>query len=172
MKNSKGMLTKAAEFIKGIRHKNLRLPPIFNPIVSFKSLLLSFILLQIAGLASIHFLNVLTGKTFYSQQPLQALANIMIITAFSGLVEELFFRGIFKWFLGEIGLVVGTVVWVALHQFEFATPIASPNILLGDALFGIFYFKLWRGNWWWVAIIIHMLWNPAVILLKNTYGFG
>jgi len=166
------MLTKAADFIKRVKNKQLTLPRIFNSIVSFKSLLLAFILLQITGLASIHFLNVLTGKTSYSRQPLQALVDVMMITTFSGLVEELFFRGIFKWFLGEIGLVVGTVIWIALHQFEFATPIASPNILLGDILFGIFYFKLWRGKWWWVAIIIHVLWNPAVILLKNTYGFG
>ncbi|MBI4180673.1 MAG: CPBP family intramembrane metalloprotease [Chloroflexi bacterium] len=172
MENSKRMLAKATEFFKRVRYKKLTLPRIFNPIVSFKSLLLSFIFLQIGGLASIHFLNLLTGKPLYSPQPLQALVGTMTITAVSGLVEELFFRGIFKWFSGEIGLVVGTVIWIVLHQFKFATPIATPKILFGDTLFGIFYFKLWRGNWWWVAIIIHILWNPAVILLKNTYGLG
>ena len=92
--------------------------------------------------------------------PLGALAAHMFLVALCGVAEELAFRYYPRLFLGNGGLVIGTVIWVILHQFY--APVTSGYRLPGDVLHGVFYIKLWRGRYWWLALAIHPLWNIAV----------
>ena len=85
----------------------------------------------------------------------------MLLSALAGVAEEVVFRGLAKRSLGNGGLVTGTVCWVVLHQFYAA--VATIWRLPGDALSGIFYLKLWRGRLWWLALVIHPLWNLAFV---------
>ena len=84
-----------------------------------------------------------------------------ILLALSGFLEELIFRGFAKWALGNFGLLLGSLVWVLLHPFY--STYKSLWRVPGDVVAGAFYAKLWRGRWWWLAFVLHPLWNLGVV---------
>lgn len=79
-----------------------------------------------------------------------------------GVIEEAAFRWLFKFALGDTGLILGTVIWVILHQFY--APVTILWRIPADTLLGIFYIKLWRGKYWWLSFVIHFLWNFSTAL--------
>ena len=140
--------------------RTLPLPRFLSPIETRRHLLLSFLILCGAALAIGIVIDLQRG--IGAPSTISDLAAHMGIGALAGVSEELVFRGIPKRYLGNGGLVIGTICWVVLHQFY--APVTTIYRLPSDILLGVFYIKLWRGRLWWLALIIHPLWNVAVIV--------
>ena len=142
------------------RFVNLELPRFLSPIDSHHHLILWLVIVFILAFIEANLINWLKGG--FPSFTWDAFKNLLLFTIIMGLVEEAGFRGVFKWGLGNAGLLIGTLLWIGLHQFD-----ASPPPLYRipvDILFGIFYVKLWRGKYWWLSFIIHPLWNTGILL--------
>ena len=66
------------------------------------------------------------------------------VAGFRPFGEEILFRGLPTFVLGNLGLAGGSLAWVAAHQIWF--PGASFRRLGNDLLLATFYLKLWRGR--------------------------
>lgn len=139
--------------------RTLPLPHFLHAIETSHSLLRIFLLL--CGPALAIYIAIGLDRGIGTPQPSNAFVTHMLLTALAGVAEEVVFRGLAKRSLGDGGLVIGTICWVALHQFYAAG--ATIYRLPGDTLAGIFYLKLWRGRLWWLALVIHPLWNVATV---------
>jgi len=142
------------------RLRALPLPRWLGAIETKRQLVRAFVLLCLPPLAVTAVFDLNRGILEQGPDPLGALAAHMFLVALCGVAEELVFRYYPRLFLGNGGLVIGTVIWVILHQFY--APVTSVYRLPGDVLHGVFYIKLWRGRYWWLALAIHPLWNIAV----------
>jgi membrane protease YdiL (CAAX protease family) len=141
------------------RLRALPLPGFLCPIETSRHLGLAFLVLCGAALAIYVAIDLERGIGV--PEPGEALAIHILLGVVSGVAEEALFRGLARRVLGNGGLVIGTICWVALHQFYAG--VATIYRLPGDILVGTFYLKLWRGRLWWLALVIHPLWNAAVI---------
>ena len=135
--------------------RTLRLPHFLSAIETSRHLSLTFIIL--CGTALAIYVAIDLQRGIGPPEPLNALVTHMLLGALAGVAEEVVFRGFAKRFLGNGGLVIGTICWVILHQFYAV--VATICRLPGDILIGMFYLKLWRGHLWWLALVIHPLWN-------------
>ena len=135
------------------------LPRFLRAIGTYRQLLLAFLLLCGTALAIDIAIDLQRG--IGSPEPPAALMAHIGLGIIAGVTEELLFRGIPRRWLGNGGLLAGTVCWVVLHQFYAAVTVIYR--LPADMLMGVFYLKLWRGRLWWLALVIHPLWNVAVI---------
>ena len=141
------------------RLRTLPLPRLLRAIEAPRALLRTFLLL--CGPALAIYIAIDLHRGIGAPEPSNSLLMHMLLAALAGVAEEVVFRGLAKRSLGNGGLVTGTICWVALHQFYSA--VATIWRLPGDALTGIFYLKLWRGRLWWLALVIHPLWNVAFV---------
>lgn len=137
--------------------RTLPLPRFLSAIESVRHLLLAFFIL--CGTAAAIGVVIDLRRGIGTPVPIGSFAILLLIGVIAGLSEEVLFRGFAKRYLGNGGLVIGTVIWVTLHQFYAA--ITSFYRLPADILYGIFYLKLWRGRFWWLALVIHPTWNVA-----------
>ena len=154
-------LETAVKKIVQVRDKlrTLPLPHFLHAIETSRSLLRTFLLLCGPALAIYIAIDLHRGIT--SPEPSNAFITHMLLAALAGVAEEVVFRGLAKRSLGNGGLVIGTICWIILHQLYAA--VATIYRLPGDTLVGIFYLKLWRGRLWWLALVIHPLWNIATV---------
>ena len=139
---------------------NLKLPRFLNPIDSNRQLILWLMIVFSLVFVGENLIDWVRGG--FPSFTWEAFKYLLWFTVFMGIIEEGGLRGAFKWVLGDAGLVIGTLLWIGLHQFN-----ASPPPLYripGDILFGIFYIKLWRGKYWWLSFIIHPMWNIGTLL--------
>jgi len=141
------------------RFRTLPLPGFLNPLETPRHLGLAFLIL--CGVALALYIAIDLQRGIGAPEPWEALAVHILLGVLAGVTEEALFRGLARRFLGNGGLVVGTTCWVVLHQFYAA--VATIYRLPGDILVGTFYLKLWRGRLWWLALVIHPLWNVAII---------
>ena len=141
------------------RLRTLPLPRFLSPIETPRHLALAFLILCGAALAIYVAIDLHRG--IGAPEPFNALVTHMLLGVLAGVVEEALFRGFARRFLGNGGLVIGTICWIVLHQFYAA--VATICRLPGDILVGVFYVRLWRGRLWWLALVIHPLWNVAII---------
>lgn len=141
------------------RLRTLPLPRFLSAIETVRHLLLAFLLLCGTAVAISVVLDFHRG--IGPPVAFGTLVTAIWLNALTGVAEEILFRGFTKRYLGNGGLLIGTVIWVILHQF-YAT-VTTVYRLPGDILCGIFYVKLWRGRLWWVALIVHPLYNVALI---------
>jgi len=141
------------------RLRTLPLPHFLSAIETSRHLSLTF--LTLCGTALAIYVAIDLQRGIGPPEPLDALVTHMLLGVLAGVAEEVLFRGLAKPFLGNGGLVIGTICWVGLHQFYAA--VAMIWRLPADILIGIFYLKLWRGRLWWLALVIHPLWNVATI---------
>lgn len=139
---------------------SLTLPKLLNPIQSKRQLVLWLFLCLGIELVAANLINTLMGS--FPSFTWEVFKNLLLFTSFMGVAEEIVLRGFFKLILGNAGLVMGTLLWIAFHQFD-ATPPPLHRIP-GDILWGIFYIKLWRGKYWRLSMIIHPLWNIGILL--------
>lgn len=142
------------------RFVNLELPRFLNPIDSSRQLILWLVIVFSLTFIEANLINWVKGG--FPSFTWDVFKNLLLFTIIMGLVEEGGFRGVFRLWLGNAGLLIGTLLWIGFHQFD-----ASPPPLYripGDLLFGIFYIKLWRGKYWWLSFIIHPLWNIGILL--------
>lgn len=155
-------MTNRAETMRRCGHKLQTLPlsRLVNPIETNRQLLLSLLLLGGAALA--------IGITIDLERGIGPpgewgeVARHIGLALVAGVAEEIVFRGAPKRYLGNFGLIAGTVCWIVLHIFY--APVRSIWRLPMDILLGVFYIKLWRGRLWWLALVIHPLWNVVGIL--------
>ncbi|MFC2056948.1 type II CAAX prenyl endopeptidase Rce1 family protein [Chloroflexota bacterium] len=145
---------------------NLKLPRFLNPIDSIRQLILWF-----AVYGGVSFVVSSLIDWFRGTIPIPTW-DTFTATLFLGVIlwastEEILFRLLPKRGIGNLGLLVGTIVWILMHPFNTSPPLwyRTPT----DILLGIFYIKLWRGKWWWLSFIIHSLWNIMAFLLPLTY---
>jgi hypothetical protein len=138
---------------------NLRLPCFLNSIDSIRQLILWLVVYFCIAFIAANLINWFRGS--FPSYTWEAFKNTLLFTVIMGVVEEGVFRGFTKWVLGNAGLVIGTLVWVGLHQFD-ANPPPLFRIPI-DLLFGIFYVKLWRGKFWWLSLFIQPLWNIGIL---------
>ena len=141
------------------RLRTLPLPPFLNAIETTRSLCPAFLILCGSALAISVVIDFQRG--IGPPAAFGILVNAIWVHAVSGLIEEGLFRGLTKRYFGNGGLLIGTIVWIILHQFYAG--VTTVYRLPGDILCGIFYLKLWRGRLWWLALIIHPLYNVAII---------
>jgi len=139
---------------------NLKLPRFLNPINSNRQLILWLMIVFSLVFVGENLIDWVRGG--FPSFTWEAFKNLLLFTIIMGLVEEGGFRGVFRWWLGNAGLVIGTLLWVGFHQFNANPP--PLYRLPGDILFGIFYIKLWRGKFWWLSFIIHPMWNIGILL--------
>ena len=142
------------------RFISLKLPRFLNPIKSNRQLILWLVIVFSLVFVGENLIDWVRGG--FPSFTWEAFKYLLWFTVFMGIIEEGVLRGVFKWVLGDAGLVIGTLLWIGLHQFN-----ASPPPLYripGDILFGIFYIKLWRGKYWWLSFIIHPMWNIGTLL--------
>jgi len=139
--------------------RTLPLPHFLHAVETPRSLLWTFLLLCGPALAT--YIAIDLHRGIGAPESSSALIIHMLLSALAGVAEEVVFRGLAKRSLGNGGLVTGTVCWVILHQFYAA--VATIWRLPGDALIGIFYLKLWRGRLWWLALVMHPLWNVSFV---------
>ena len=139
---------------------NLTLPSFLNSIDSTRQLILWLVVYFCIAFVAVNLINWVRGS--FPSYTWEAFKNILLFTVVMGVVEEGVFRGFTKWVLGNAGLVIGTLVWVAFHQFDASSP---PLFRIPfDLLLGIFYVKLWRGKYWWLSYLIHPLWNMGILM--------
>jgi len=110
----------------------------------------------------------------------QIATEALRLGALAAIVEEWFFRWLplffVPLFLGRRrGLfAVATVLWVVAHPFarlQTGVPIDEVGWgLLGWSCSAIFYYKVWRGPFFWTAFPVHLGTNVAIILANNAYG--
>jgi len=141
------------------RLRALPLPGFLSPIETSRQLGLAFLVLCGPALALYVAIDLQRGIGAPELQ--EALVTHILLGVLAGVVEEALYRGLARRFLGNGGLVMGTICWVVLHQFYAG--VATIYRLPGDILVGVFYLKLWRGRLWWLALVIHPLWNAAII---------
>ena len=141
------------------RLRTLPLPGFLSPIETWRHVGLAFLILCGAALAI--YLAIDLQRSIGAPEPRDVLATHMLLGVLSGVVEEALFRGLARRVLGNGGLVIGTICWVVLHQFYAG--VTTIYRLPGDILVGTFYLRLWRGRLWWLALVIHPLWNAAII---------
>jgi membrane protease YdiL (CAAX protease family) len=139
--------------------RTLPLPHFLSAIETSRNLSLTF--LALCGPALAIYMAIDLQRGVGPPEPLNAFAIHMLLGALAGVAEEVVFRGLARRFLGNGGLVIGTICWIILHQFY--AQVATIWRLPADILVGIFYLKLWRGRLWWLALVIHPLWNVAII---------
>lgn len=137
------------------RIRDMPLPGLLSPIETRRHLLLAFALL--CGTALGISITIELHRGIGPPLTLGQLAVHIFLGAIAGVSEEALFRGYAKLYFGNGGLVIGTAVWVVLHQFY--APVTTIYRLPSDTLLGIFFLKLWRGRLWWLALTIHPLWN-------------
>lgn len=136
------------------------LPAFLGAVETKRQIILAFIVLNGTALVVSTVVDVFRID-MSKPDPVNTMLYQMLWTALSGVAEEILFRGFARKFLGNGGLVIGTIIWVILHQFYAGSTVRYR--LISDSLIGIFYLKLWRGKRWWLALIIHPLWNVAII---------
>jgi membrane protease YdiL (CAAX protease family) len=141
------------------RLRALPLPGFLGPIETSRHAGLAFLVL--CGPALAIYLAIDLQRGIGAPELQEALVTHILLGVLAGVVEEALFRGLARRVLGNGGLVIGTVCWVVLHQFYAG--VATICRLPGDILVGVFYLKLWRGRLWWLALVIHPLWNAAII---------
>ncbi len=154
--------------LKKLRERfiSLKLPRFLNPIDSSRQLILWF--LVYGGVAFVvgnlidWFRGVIPLPTWDA-----FTATLLLAIIFMAASEEVIFRLLPKRVIGDLGLLLGTIVWILMHPFNTTPPLWSR--ISTDTLLGIFYIKLWRGKWWWLSFIIHPLWNITAILLPLFY---
>ena len=139
---------------------NLKLPRFLNPIDSKHQLILWLVIVFILKFIEANL--IIWGRGGTPSFAWDAFKSLLLFTAVMGVVEEGGYRLASKKLLGNGGLLIGTLLWIILHQFN-----ASPPPLYripGDILFGVFYLKLWRGKYWWLSFIIHPMWNIGILV--------
>jgi hypothetical protein len=141
------------------RLRTLSLPPFLSAIETVRNLSLAFLILCGSALAISVVIDFQRGIS--PPATLRPLVTLIWISAVTGLLEEILFRGFTKRYFGNGGLLIGTIIWIILHQFYAG--VTTVYRLPGDILYGIFYLKLWRGRLWRLALIIHPLYNVAII---------
>ena len=98
------------------------------------------------------------------RNPVELLKNLLFISVFAGIGEELFFRGILQRLLIRVtknpwmGIILTAAIFSGIH-FQFYGFL--PRLLLG-VLLGAIY---WYSGSLWVAILAHFLYDAAIILL-------
>ena len=138
------------------------MPHLLEPISSNRE---PFLWLLICGVPTIARI-VLVAFVLRDHDPVvwSATEGAMIGGIQNALMEETAFRGFPKVLFGTYGLIIGSVFWAVLHQFnEGATPIR----LATDILWAIFFVKLWRDSKWRLAVVIHMGWNVGIVLFET-----
>lgn len=150
LQNVPGRIVRASN-----RIRDIPLPGFLRPIETRRQFVLAFLVL--CGTALGISIAIDLHRGLVPPLTLGQLAVHMFLGAIAGASEELLFRGYAKLYLGNGGLVIGTAVWVVLHQFY--APVTTIYRLPSDTLLGIFFLKLWRGRLWWLALTIHPLWN-------------
>jgi len=152
-----------SEAVERVRYRlrEMPLPRWLGAVETKRGVAAAFVLLCLPSLAATTLYDLNRGILSYDPEPLGAMALHMFVVALCGVGEELLFRYYPRRLLGNGGLVTGTVLWVVLHQFY--APVTTVYRLPGDVLHGVFYIKLWRGRYGWLALVIHPLWNVAVV---------
>lgn len=143
-----------------------KLPSLLNAINSIRQLILWFLIYGGLAFATANLIDWFRGVS----APGVNIGSVLLGVAIAGMAEEAFFRGIFKVGLGNTGLVIGTLIWIGLHQLN-ANPPPLQRIPT-DMLLGVFYIKLWRGKYFWLSFIIHPLWNLAIILFWQFFAIS
>jgi len=150
LRNVSGRIVRARN---GIR--DIPLPGFLCPIETRRQFVIAFLIFCGTALGISIYIELDRGLG--PPLTLGQLSTHMFLGAIAGVSEELLFRGYAKLYLGNGGLVIGTAVWVVLHQFY--APVVTIYRLPSDTLLGIFLLKLWRGRLWWLALLMHPLWN-------------
>lgn len=148
---------------------NLKLPHFLQPIDSARQLTLWFLVYGGTAFVAANLIDFLKGV---SVPVLEGTIGNILMALFIGVVlpaigEEAAFRGIFKVALGNTGLIIGTLIWIGLHQTNAIPPPLTR--IPTDILLGVFLIKLWRGKYSWFSFIIHPLWNVAIILSWQVF---
>ena len=149
---------------------NLPLPSFLNPIDTRRQFLISIIILGLPALGIAVCIELQRGLS--APVSTSELTVIIVLVFLAGIGEEALFGLLAKYFLGNTGIVIGRIIWVILHPFY--APVWTIYRIPMDILFGTLYIKLWRGRLWWLAFIIHPLWNVAVVLgwqLAKMYAY-
>ena len=142
------------------RFISLKLPRFLSPISSNRQLISWLVIVFSLVFVGENLIDWVRGG--FPSFTWDAFKKLLLFTTIMGVVEEGGFRWVFRRWLGNAGLVIGTLLWVGFHQFNASPP--PIYRLPGDILFGIFYIKLWRGKFWWLSFIIHPMWNIGILL--------
>jgi len=71
-------------------------------------------------------------------------------------------------------LAIATLLWIPLHPLLWLLAAKSaPSIflgLLGLCASSVFYYRVWRGPYFWTAFLVHSSWNVGVIFASNYIG--
>ena len=140
---------------------SLKLPRFLNPIDSVRQLILWFSVYGGFVFTAANLIDWFRGTNPFATWDTITAAIVLVIILWAA-SEEIFFRLLPKLVIGDLGLLVGTIVWILWHPFNTSPPLWGR--IPTDTLLGIFYIKLWRGKYWWLSFIIHPLWNITGIL--------
>ena len=110
----------------------------------------------------------------------QVVTGVLFRGALATLTEEWWFRWLpvffFARFLsdGRALFPVVTLLWVALHPLDRLLFGGSAEAVLwalpGWCLSAVFYYRVWRGPFFWTAFPVHFGTNVGVIFVSNCLG--
>jgi hypothetical protein len=147
------------------RIRTVALPPGLGPINSQRQILIWLLVTE--GFSLVWTLGFIEAVVhgFGTAGPWTSVMGPIVEGGFAALLEESL-RGLSLWALGNGGIFAYTALWVAAHQFYAIAPTLWR--LPSDILSGIFYLKLWRGRWWFLAFIFHIGYNTVYILMLQA----
>jgi len=100
--------------------------------------------------------------------------TITITVLYYPLFEELLFRGLPYLFFGTLGLVIGSIVWVAMHpawqlQYLSSYPLRTKLLFTATSTFyyatnAVFYSMMWLNGAGLCAILYHIIHNGWLTL--------
>jgi len=103
-----------------------------------------------------------------------AFRTITVTVLYYPLFEELLFRGLPYIFFGPIGLVIGSIVWVAMHpawqlQYLSSYPLRTKLLFTATSTFyyaanAVFYGMMWYNGAGLCAILYHIIHNGWLTL--------
>jgi len=110
----------------------------------------------------------------------QLIKEVLVRGALAALTEEWWFRWLplffFARFFSDRRLIFPffTVLWVVLHPYaRLMAGVPAEAVLwglTGWCLSAVFYYKVWRGPFFWTAFIVHFSTNVGVIFVHNYLG--
>lgn len=133
------------------------------------NVLLPFVLVQLGRWA--------IGDGGQPTLPAEVLATKLLNEAARAPLWE---EGVFRW-LPVFGFGLGwqprrtlfvlTLAWILFHLIRWLIEgTSAPSIvlvLLGLCVSSVFYYRVWRGPYFWTAFLVHSGWNAGVIFVSN-----
>ena len=143
------------------------------PFGSFKAILLAVIcviLLYTISFILSDFLGI--GK----KVPGGIMAEIIFLGLLVPIIEEVSFRLIPFLIAGINGLIVYSIIWLSWHPLDRilgGTEILP--VVFASVLWIVqvpIYVKIWRGKYWWMAFVLHIVVNNLVAICAHYFNLS